>query len=242
MCDSVIFGMRPPLDTEDIPEDEYYCGVDTVYRPEEDEAKHEIEAKKIVDSVCNIKDGTSFCTDVNSFTQFYSQPPVVCDNSGCHNKPELTQQQILTVYRNFVQFYGDIRFYKLKNDIDISVYITKVHSNLMIDNQYLFAMVNIDNEDLGTKKLLSQLQWISFQCRKLNKGYNIEPERLANNVNDMMLGKIEQEKLERSYAQYKCETLPITIYLLHKKAGVAQYNPTAKLYLALNQFDTIVTY
>ena len=222
-------------------ENDYYCSLDSSYC--DSKSQYSIDKNAIFNSVCSIEGGVSLCSDSKSFEEFYSTPPPDCSSGICVAPKKATSQDVTNIHKNFVLFYSDIEFTKVRNSKTHSVYACKVESGLMKDNQYLFAIVSVDDNILGTVANLSMLKWDSFQCRKLKMGYNIKSIIINNNVTDIMKGKIDVVKRTDEFSQYKCETLPVNITLLHKKVGnKEQYNSTGKLYLALNQYDTIITF
>jgi hypothetical protein len=238
----IIFKIPSPLETGDQQEGDYYCSVDGSYCKPKKEIKE--NKQKMFNSVCSIKGGTSICSDVETFESFYSTTPSF-DNDDEQFLPinKIGNNDIKKIYDTFVAFYGDVQFFKVKDNATHSIYMCKVESGLMREDHYMSAVVNRDRNSLGSRVPLSQLKWDSFQCRKIPDGYDIPSTMLKNNLNDVIRGKIDVIKRTDQCSQYKCETLPILVTLLHKKVGFKdQYNSSGKLYLALNQFDTIITF
>lgn len=237
----VVSKVRVPLNTSAQLEDDYYCSVDSTYCKPKSDIK--TDNQKIFNSVCSISGGTAICKDAETFESFYSTPPPKCEGGVCDTVKQLEPEEIQNIYDNFITYYGNIQFIKVRDNDTHSIYTCKVESGLLKDNQYLFASVYRDSNNMGTVMLLSDLYWDSFQCRKLDDGYNINSTVLKKDVTDVMKGNIEMTKRVAEYTQYRCETLPVLITLLHKKVGnTGQYNTSGKLYLALGQFDTIITF
>jgi hypothetical protein len=229
-----------PLPNEQT-EDDYYCSIDSSYcKPKE---MLDVERKKAFNTVCSIKDGTVLCNDEKVFEQFYLTPPPVCNSEGCEPKRVLNQRDIMMIYKAFLEYYGNVLFTKVKDNETHSVYACKVASSLMKDNQHLFCTVKRDKLAKGTTRILSVLEWDSFQTRKVDEGYNLPDVKVKNNISDIMKSEIKVFKRTDECSQYRCEKLPLVITLLHKKWGFKdQYNPVGKLYLALNSFDCVITF
>ena len=220
-------------------EGEFYFSVDNVYQDPHLDSKRQ----NTFHSVCSIKGGTSFCKDLKQFDTFYTSPPPDCSSGVCVPRKKISPRDVQNIYHIFISYYGDILFVKLRDNNTHSVYVCKVDSGLLKDNQYLFAIVKRDRFTKGARRKLSSLPWDSFQARKLDKGYVLPSTFLKNNITPVMNSPVRVTSRTDEYSQYTCDSLPIMITLMHKKIGErGQFSDTGKLYLALNEYSTIITF
>ena len=200
--------------------------------------------EQVFKSVCSIKDGTSFCDDAKSFQTFYTQPPPVCDNNNVCYSTKATKHDIERIYSTFVSYLGNILLTKVKDNRTHSIYAIRVATGLLIENQFIFAITVRDRLRLGTAVNLSDIKWESLQFRKIDKGPALNPTAVGGNKDSLdMKAEIGLISRNDDFSQYKCDSLPIVITLLHtKKDTQNQYSKKGTLRLAINEYQTIITF
>ena len=72
-----------------------------------------------------------------------------------------------SVYTYFVDYFNNPTLIKIKNTMDLSMYLTKTECLLTNEFRYLIILVDEDNLPLGAQKSLATLQWKSLQTRTL---------------------------------------------------------------------------
>lgn len=146
------------------------------------------------------------------------------------------------VYPLFVNYFGDPKMVKLKNVDKFSMYITKIHALLGIEHRYLIVIVRQDGHQKGHAQNLSALRWVSLQTRTLQDDYDAPilsyvPRRFPDIDKKIVLSS----KDSRQYI-YSVDGLPIRIAIIPKTGGGYDYTPTGSVVVALETFQTIVTF
>lgn len=145
-----------------------------------------------------------------------------------------------SVYTYFVEYFENPTMTKIKNMMELSMYLTKIECLLTNEFRYIIVLVDEDNLPLGAQKLLSNLQWKSIQTRTLSENHSI-PIHKYNPTNNSPLNRtITRTHLLDESSTYVCQELSITITLLHKK-DKNDYRSEGKVINALETYQTIIT-
>lgn len=146
-----------------------------------------------------------------------------------------------SMYQIFSQYFGNPPMTKVKNVDNYSMYIVKINAILSIEYRYIIIFVIKNNDEIGSKKLLHELDWISLQTRTLQDEHKVEthsytPQRLPG------LNKtISLIKKDKNQYLYSVDTFPLSLVLLPKKNSENEYNSNGNLIMALETYQTIIT-
>ena len=145
-----------------------------------------------------------------------------------------------SVYTYFVDYFNNPTLIKIKNTMDLSMYLTKMECLLTNEFRYLITLVDEDNLPIGAQKSLSTLQWKSLQTRTLSENHSV-PIHKYNPTNNTPLNRgIRRTKLLEDSSTYICDELSLTITLLHKK-DKNDYRSEGKVINALETYQTVIT-
>lgn len=141
-----------------------------------------------------------------------------------------------------VYYYGNPTLIKIKNANNVSLYLSKVESQLLTDKQYIIATCNQDKFPIGTKKKLQSIKWIAFQTRLMPNHnsptfkYNIPTDQKFN-IN------LYVKQREKTMTTYNTNSpYPIAVSLIHDTDNLYQYPNTGTLLTALETFKTVITF
>ena len=130
---------------------------------------------------------------------------------------------------------------KIKNNENQSIYICKINSLLMNKKRYIVASIDKNNNKIGHKEYIENLNWHSFQTRTLDNNYDIEKHGYDSNFKKLDHPIIIKDRNEK-ISEYYCEKLNIKIYLLHqKKNNLYEYSDKGNLKAAIETYNTIIT-
>jgi len=143
---------------------------------------------------------------------------------------------------NLIEYFDNPTMVKMKNVNNLSMYMTKNYCLLSQDCRYIVIFVTEDNLPIKTKKLMSELDWISIQTRTLNENYNLD-SHFYNPVNKGPLKEyIYCIEKKQEYSIYSCEKFPIKITIFNtKKNEENPYQDKSTIISALETYNTIIT-
>lgn len=145
--------------------------------------------------------------------------------------------------RRMDDYYGSPVLEKMRSVDDTSIYVCKIHSLLLKDQQYLIAIVPEDGNALGTRVPLKNLEWTCFQARSLDGEHDyhqaIRHSYVRKSEPNLMMVRTSATK---EYSVYRDEggILPIELVLLHTTAEIYEYPPRGSLISCLETFQTIL--
>ena len=194
------------------------------------------------------------------------QEPIYYNNIITKTKEELElQEQKEYVYKYILEYFSDITFTKVRNDIlkgkSYSIYYAKLQCLVCTEMRYLIAIIPYDMTINGNKEKLSNLKWVSFQTilfsedpefliqsfDESNPGLiklNLKPQ--AYNVNDNEFTKsiieIEQRKDDRSiYIARKYPILKIELFN-SKNGNKNEYSDKSTIASSLLSFNCVLSF
>jgi hypothetical protein len=147
------------------------------------------------------------------------------------------------LYDAMTEYFGNPTMRKMENaDPSYAKYMTKTYCLLANECQYLVAIVKEDFMPLGHEQLLKDLFWVCFQTRTLPRrddlpSHNYQPKR-----GGPLWSPIKRVARDGRSSTYKCEAYPITVTLLGESKGGAPWQDAGNIVLALQSFQTIVTF
>jgi len=146
------------------------------------------------------------------------------------------------LYDNVAKFFNNPIMSKFKDADTYSIYICKIKCYFLTEYRYLLAFVEKNDFPLDSKELLSNIKWEVFQTRMLSDNYTYPQHEYMPNMNKFLSCKITQIRNDEHAATYTCDELPLVVTLLHKKAGVNEFQPKGTLVAALETYRTIITF
>ena len=149
------------------------------------------------------------------------------------------------IYDYFIDYFNDPIMIKIKDQDDkLSVYGIKTYCLLSKECRFIICIIYKDKEQIGCKKYLSDLFWISLQTRTLPADYyNVETHNYIPVAKGPLLAKIERNKITKESSTYKCNDIPIIVTLLHtEKKNADVYQNLGTVINAIETWETIITF
>jgi hypothetical protein len=145
-----------------------------------------------------------------------------------------------SVYKYFVDYFNNPTMTKIKNTLNLTMYLTKIECLLSNEFRYLIILIDEDNLPIGAQKLLSNLSWKSLQTRTLTENHTL-PIHKYNPTNNTPLNKIiYRTNITDDFSTYECKQLSLTITLLHKR-DKNEYRAHGSVTNAIETYQTIIT-
>lgn len=147
------------------------------------------------------------------------------------------------VFEAFVEYFNNPLMVKIKNVSNFSMYCVKIYAMLGNAYRYLIVLTEIDFEELGFKKHLKDIEWVSLQTRTLQEKYIVHTHSYRKNLKPPLNDKISVQSRTEDASTYKAENLPLVITLLNtRKNNKHQYSPSGTIISALETFQTIINF
>lgn len=145
-----------------------------------------------------------------------------------------------SVYKYFVDYFNNPTMTKIKNTLNLTMYLTKIECLLSNEFRYLIILIDEDNLPIGAQKLMSNLSWKSLQTRTLTENHTL-PIHKYNPTNNTPLNKIiYRTNITDDFSTYECKQLSLTITLLHKR-DKNEYRAHGSVTNAIETYQTIIT-
>jgi hypothetical protein len=146
------------------------------------------------------------------------------------------------VYTNLDNYFNHPVLTKIKNVSDLSVYMVKTNCLLTNEYRYIVVFVKQDHTPVDTGKPLKNLSWVSLQTRTLQDNHDLPAHDYQPRAIGPLNKKISRVGKTKDASTYKCESLPLTITLLHTKADFElEYQQQGNIISALETYHTIIT-
>jgi hypothetical protein len=146
------------------------------------------------------------------------------------------------IYEVIQSYYNNPVMTKIKDVNNYSVYMAKIKCILANENRYIVAIIYKDSEPIHTTYPLSDLFWVSFQCRSLPENHTIETFLHTPRRGGLFSSPIIVSKRNDDNTTYTCSDFPtITLTVLHKKGDTYIYQEKSILASALETYKTILT-
>lgn len=147
------------------------------------------------------------------------------------------------VFEAFVEYFNNPLMVKIKNVSNFSMYCVKIYAMLGNAYRYLIVLSEIDFEELGFKKHLKDIEWVSLQTRTLQEKHIVHTHSYPKNLKPPLNDKISVQSRTEDASTYKAENLPLVITLLNtRKNNKHQYSPSGTIVSALETFQTIINF
>jgi hypothetical protein len=155
---------------------------------------------------------------------------------------------IKNLYEIIDDYFDSPQLEKVQDNQNISMYMCKIATLLAgAEQRYLIAICNIDNNPIGKKVLLSNINWKSFQTRTLvpndsnykiiSHSYSPKNNERFNNIGVNLLKRYED------HTEYFFEDQiynKFIVSLLHKNKNLYEYPESGNLPACLETFKTII--
>lgn len=133
---------------------------------------------------------------------------------------------------------------KIQDKNNTSVYMCKIHTLLASpEKRYIVAITEQDNNSIGKKVDLQNLNWKSFQTRTLG---NIEKNIISHKYSPKNMPqytiKVSIEDRYEDHTDYNIDKYNATVTLIHKNKNLYEYPPTGNLASCLETYKTVITF
>lgn len=157
-------------------------------------------------------------------------------------------QEKLNVYRNVVNYFGDIVLTKgmeipeTFNSSAYSLYYARIGCLLCIDDRYIVVIVEGSEYQINHQSRLSSLNWISFQTRTIEKPpVNLKTQTSKDELNEFMNSRIKLTDKKTDRYIYFTEESPIKIELLFTKNDT-MYSEFGTIGSALSTYNCVISF
>jgi hypothetical protein len=118
--------------------------------------------------------------------------------------------------QSIVDYYGNCVMIKVRDyQESYSLYYAKMINLVYSDDKYIIAIVQKDYFPVGTKKHLSELNWISFQTRVIDTlSYPVRSQNIKSKITTPVLDKIHLSQKNEDRYVYTSDSYPVEIELL----------------------------
>lgn len=144
------------------------------------------------------------------------------------------------LYKAFVNYFGNPLMSKSKNVNNYSIYMAKTQCMLSNMCRYIIATTPLDNNPVGYKINLTNIEWVSFQTRTLSGEFPaINSMSYLPEKKGALMATIERISKNKNSSLYSCSDFPISITLLRGK-NTSDYQPTGTIISALETYNTVI--
>ena len=140
--------------------------------------------------------------------------------------------------RLFTEYFNNPIMTKTEDDNNCSHYYAKVNISLLSESRYLIVIVNRDDQHIGKRTHMTNLNWRSLQTRCLRDNKNIKSFSYTKGLVflDVVLTITNKTK---SYTEYYNSDLDISVFVFHTKQHLS-YPDNVSLYSAIETYQTII--
>ena len=150
-----------------------------------------------------------------------------------------------SIYDQFVQYYDNVVFKKIRIQGSYSTYYCLIKSLLGAEYRYLICCIDNDIYPIGHETRLKNLIWSCFQTRSLPDKLELNPQSYAIKKS-MLQNKIFIKTRSLKVSEYSTNdvNVPLKISLLHtgKNDTEYEYPNQGTIAAALETFRTIVMF
>ena len=150
----------------------------------------------------------------------------------------------LEVYNLFNTYFENPIMTKIQDTEKFSTYANKLYCLLSKECRYLIVIMYRTIDPIGTQTNLTDIEWVSFQTRTLTNSYKCNNHSFTTDPSHIFASSIiERQDISKEATTYSCLNLPLNVTLLHtKNKTVDSYQPKGSLMLALETYETVVTF
>jgi len=132
---------------------------------------------------------------------------------------------------------------KIKDDSTVSVYMCKISTLLAgLNQRYLIAITSRDKHPIGTRILLANINWKSFQSRTLSgMKHDMIKHSYAPNQDPSFMVNVSMTTRDEDHTEYMIDGYRgMIVSLIHKNKNVYEYPPTGNLASCFETFQTVI--
>ena len=148
--------------------------------------------------------------------------------------------QKVNVYNFFVNYFNNPRMSKIKTIDGYVMYGCKINSLLSRDKRYIIVLVSVKNDFNKSDVHLDDINWDFLQTRCLDETYAV-PQHSYNKLDNNYTISV-YKKTDTKYLYSVNEFPNITVSLLFGKNQARIYNDKGTLNLAIENYNTIVSF
>lgn len=157
-------------------------------------------------------------------------------------------QEKLSIQKAIVSYFGDVVMTKVKqtpqtqNKPSYSLYYAKIGCMLCVEDRYIIVIIESDPYPIGSQEYLSQLNWISFQTRTIEKPpAQLKTQQTKPIITQPLTDKIRLFEKRNDRNVYMASTLPIKLELLYTK-DEDDYSDNGTVQSALDTYNCVITF
>lgn len=141
------------------------------------------------------------------------------------------------VYKQFINYYGNMTFTKIKSINDHSIYMARIKSMLGGFN-YIIILIPEDGLVSGYTKMFSELKWVCLQTSYARKDHNLTPQAIQNS--EGLKNIIQLRNKIDDYYIYTVDSLPIKVTLKNDKNASQAFASKLTILLALQTYKCMI--
>ena len=157
-------------------------------------------------------------------------------------------QEKLKIQNSIVDYFGDTIMTKLKqspethNKPSYSLYYAKIGCMLCVEDRYIIAVTEQDPYNIGFQQRLSELNWISFQTRTIEKSPGqLKTQQLKSKSSQIITDKIKSYEKREDRNVYMALNVPLKVELLYTKDD-DNYSDSGTIQSALDTYNCVLTF
>ena len=146
------------------------------------------------------------------------------------------------LYQLIDSYFDSPTLEKIQDKDKISIYMCKIKTLLASPEQrYLIATTSIDNNPIGKKISLENINWNSFQTRTLsNVNQNVISHSYSPKNSQEYMLKVYVSNRYEDHTDYKLNDINCTITLIHKNKNLYEYPSSGTLPACLETYKTVI--
>ena len=163
-----------------------------------------------------------------------------------HHNIFLQNDKKTNTYNAIADYFNGFTMTKTEVHGKYSIYKSVVQCLLCIGVRYIVAIVSDDNSPIGTRKMLSNLKWESFQTRSSNddievKKYGLTKHSYSKPDQTILDDNIKLIKRNNFSDVFMADNLPIQVEILKDKEDehISEHGTISS---ALELFSTVITF
>lgn len=147
------------------------------------------------------------------------------------------------IYTLFVNYFDNITLTKVKQQENLGIWMARINSMLKKGYYYLIALNEDDEEKIGSTKNLEEIEWTCLQTKNLEEYHQIPVQGYTVKREDPFNSKIEINKRDKRFSEYKCSKFPsLKITLIHSKGIEYEFANSGSINAAVETFNTLITF
>jgi hypothetical protein len=168
------------------------------------------------------------------------------NNNVNNNSSQITNYKE-NIYNAILEYFPMFTMYKTNIFNNHSVYKGLIECLLCNGTRFIVAIVENDNNPIGSIKQLSNIAWTSFQTRYEENGdiqvkkFGIQGHTYAKPAKTILDDAITLTRTKENSLVYNCDNLPLEIEIL-KQNKEEDYAERGTVASSLELFNTIITF